>query len=272
MNLLSLLAGAVIGISLGMTGGGGATFGVPLLVYGLGLGPRDAVAVSLAAVGITSLIGFLHRWKSGQVEIPTGLLFAAAGMIGAPLGSRFAAAIPESILMSLFGGLMVAVAVMLWRKASQTVQVLDGQPDPDSLDAPTCRRKDDGTLILNSPCAMLLSMVGVLTGILSGMFGVGGGFIIVPALLFFSGMSMYRAVGTSLLVIALVSGSGFVSQVFAGRSIPFELTLTFVVGGVSGLFVGQQIAAKLSPKRLQKSFAVAILGVAVFVILKNILA
>ena len=94
MVLLSLLAGAVIGIALGMTGGGGATLGVPLLVYGLGLGTREAVAISLAAVGITSLIGFFHRWRTGQVEIPTGLLFAVAGMLGAPIGSSVATNIP----------------------------------------------------------------------------------------------------------------------------------------------------------------------------------
>ena len=272
MVLLSLLAGAVIGIALGMTGGGGATLGVPLLVYGLGLGTREAVAISLAAVGITSLIGFFHRWRTGQVEIPTGLLFAVAGMLGAPIGSSVATNIPEWLLMSLFGGLMMLVAVLLWRQASRHVQPASGLPDPDSLDAPTCRRKEDGSLILNSPCAALLSMVGLLTGFLSGMFGVGGGFVIVPALIFFSGMSVHRAIGTSLMVIALVSSSGVASQVIAGRSIPLAITPLFVIGGVAGLFAGQRIAARLSPKKLQKTFAIAILGIAAFVITKNLLA
>lgn len=270
MSPLSLIFGAVVGLSLGLTGGGGAIFAVPLLVFGLGVPTREAVGISLAAVGATSLVGFLDRWRLGQIETHTGLLFAGAGMIGAPIGSWIAGLIPEALLLSLFAGLMVLVAVRLWQQASRPMNVTEVCPTTADQDGPACRRDAAGTLILNSRCAVLLLIVGVLTGILSGLFGVGGGFVIVPALVLFSGMSIHRAVGTSLMVIALVSVSGVSAFLWAGRIIPPGITGLFVLGGVAGLFAGQRIGKQLSGPALQKVFAAAILLVAAFVIVRNL--
>lgn len=272
MTPLSLVFGAVVGFSLGLTGGGGAIFAVPLLVYGLAVPMREAVGVSLAAVGATSFVGFLHRWKLGQVELRTGLLFAAAGMLGAPAGTWIAGHVSEALLLTLFAGLMVVVAIRLWQQASRPVFESKGCPTPNELDGPTCQRDASGELRLNSRCVMLLLLVGTLTGLLSGVFGVGGGFVIVPALVLFSGMSIHRAVGTSLMVMALVSVSGIVSQLWTGRVIPPAVTALFVVGGIAGLFAGQQIGRRLSGPILQKVFVVAILVVAAFVIARNISA
>jgi uncharacterized membrane protein YfcA len=119
---------------------------------------------------------------------------------------------------------------------------------------------------------MLLLLLGVITGVLSGMFGVGGGFIIVPALVLFSGMSMHRAVGTSLLVVALVSGSGLTSQWMAGTRLDGNVTVLFVAGGLLGLFLGQSIASKMKAETLQHVFAVAIILVAFFVVARNVSA
>lgn len=272
MLWLSLIFGAVVGLSLGLTGGGGAIFAVPLLVYGLGVDAREAIAISLAAVGATSLVGFLHRWKLGQVEIRTGLLFAVAGMVGAPVGTWIAGFLPETVLLLSFAGLMVIVAVRLWQQASHPFLPGPACPTPEHMDGPTCQRDAAGVLILNSRCAVLLLIVGVLTGVLSGVFGVGGGFVIVPALVLFSGMSIHRAAGTSLMVIALVSVSGVASQLWAGRAIAPVVTALFVFGGIAGLFAGQQIGRRLSGPSLQKVFVVAILAVAVFVIIRNLSA
>lgn len=272
MASLSLVFGAVVGLSLGLTGGGGAIFAVPLLVYGLGVDAREAIAVSLAAVGATSFVGFLHRWKLGEVELRTGLLFAAAGMLGAPAGAWIAGLIPEAALMLLFAGLMIVVAIQLWRQASRPRVEIQACPAPDEQDGPTCRRDAAGVLLLNSRCAALLLVAGASTGVLSGLFGVGGGFVIVPALVLFSGMSIHRAVGTSLLAIALVSASGVASQMWAGRAISPVVTILFVVGGIAGLFAGQRIGRRLSGPALQKVFVVAILAVAAFVIIRNIRA
>ena len=163
MSPLSLILGAVVGLSLGLTGGGGAIFAVPLLVYGLGVPIRDAVGISLAAVGATSLVGFLHRWRLGQVEIRTGLLFAVAGMLGAPIGSWIAGLLPETLLLSLFAGLMVIVAIRLWQQASRPATETTTCPTPDHVDGPTCQRDAAGALILTSRCSVLLLIVGVLT-------------------------------------------------------------------------------------------------------------
>ncbi len=267
---LSLIFGLVVGLSLGLTGGGGAIFAVPLLVYGLGVPAREAVGISLAAVGATSLIGFLQRWRLGQVEIGTGLLFAIAGMVGAPVGSWIAGRLPETLLLLLFAGLMLIVAIRMWQRspAAASVETLPAQEN--STSEGTCRRDETGTLILTSPCALLLLAVGLLTGLLAGLFGVGGGFVIVPALILFSNMSIHRAVGTSLMVIALVSASGVTAHVMAGRDIPLDITGLFLLGGLAGLFTGQMISTRLSGTVLQRVFVIAILAVAGYVLLQNL--
>lgn len=270
MLWLSLIFGALVGLSLGLTGGGGAIFAVPLLVYGLGVPTREAVGISLAAVGATSLVGFLHRWRLGQVELRTGLLFAVAGMVGAPIGSWIAGLLSDAMLLSLFAGLMVVVAIRLWQQASRPANEAAMCPTNSPADGPSCQRDATGALILNSRCAALLLIVGVLTGILSGLFGVGGGFVIVPALVLFSGMAIHRAVGTSLMVISLVSVSGVASHLWVGRAIAPDITGLFVVGGIAGLFAGQSIGRRLSGPVLQKVFVVAILAVAAFVIVRNL--
>lgn len=270
MSALSALFGAVVGLSLGLTGGGGAIFAVPLLVFGLRVPPREAVAISLAAVGATSLVGFLHRWRLGEVELRTGLLFAVAGSVGAPVGTWLGGLLPDTMLLFAFAALMVIVAVRLWQQTSRPTNQAVACPPAETEDAPTCRRDASGALILTSQCAALLLIVGVATGILSGLFGVGGGFVIVPALILFSGMSIHRAVGTSLMIIALVSVSGITSQLWAGRTISPELTALFIVGGMVGLFAGQRIGRRLSGPALQKVFVFAILAVAAFVIVRNL--
>ena len=271
MPWISLIFGAIVGLSLGLTGGGGAIFAVPMLVYGLSVAPREAVGISLAAVGATSFVGFLQRWKSSQVEIRTGLLFAVAGMVGAPIGSWLAGLIPEPVLLAMFAVLMLVVAFRMWSKAVSDANVVAAAcpvANPDE-DGPSCRRDAQGALLLTSKCARLLLLVGLLTGVLSGLFGVGGGFVIVPALVLFSGMAMHRAVGTSLLVVTLVSISAVGSHLYAGRTIPIELTLLFITGGAGGMLVGNLLSRRISGPVLQKGFAVAIVAVAAFVLYRT---
>ena len=272
--LLTLLFGGIVGFSLGLTGGGGAIFAVPLLVYGLGVAPREAVGISLAAVGVTSFVGFLGRWRARKVEIRTGLVFAVAGMLGAPVGAWLSGLISETVLLALFAMLMLVVALRMWSKASEPA--IAGLPvacstEAADVDGPACRRDINGNLLLTSRCAWLLAAVGIVTGVLSGLFGVGGGFVIVPALVLFSGMAIHHAVGTSLLVITLVSISGIASHLFAGRTISVETTALFVVGGVAGLLLGNLAGRRLSGAALQKVFAGAIVAVAIFVIVRTVL-
>ena len=275
MFALALAFGTAVGFSLGLTGGGGSIIAVPLLVYGLTLPTRQAVGVSLAAVGSTALAGAVHRLWRGEVEVRTGLLFAVAGMLGAPLGSFIGRRMPETQTLMLFAALMVAVAVQMWRKAARrpeeaAVVRSPTRTRPEEAGGVACRRDPAGRLTMTSRCATVMAAAGIATGVLSGLFGVGGGFVIVPALVLFSGMGIHRAVATSLLVIALVSASGVASSLLSQQSLPPELTLLFVAGGVAGLALGTVVAHRLSPVGLQKIFAAVIVAVAAFVIVKNV--
>lgn len=269
MALLAIFLGAIVGFSLGLTGGGGAIFAIPLLVYGLAIGPSEAVGISLASVGAMSGLGLAGRWRTGHVEPKTGLIFAAAGMLGTPIGSWAAGQIAPELLLLLFAGLMLVVAARMWIGAHSAAPLLASRPEVDGA-GPTCRRDPAGVLKLTSHCAGLLVVVGLGTGILAGLFGVGGGFVIVPALIVFSGMSIHNAVGTSLLVITLVSFAGVASHLLMGRSISLPTTLLFVVGGSTGMALGILASYRLSGAVLQRAFALAIVAVALFVISKSV--
>lgn len=265
MGWLALSFGLLIGVALGLTGGGGSIFAVPLLVYGLEVPAREAVTISLAAVGLTALVGAVQRWRAGLVEVRTGLLFAAAGMFGAPLGAGLAERLPDAVLLTLFALLMLMVAARMWRKAAAAPPLA-----AEAAEGPACRRDPTGRLHLTSRCALLLTGVGVGTGVLSGLFGVGGGFVIVPALVIFSGMGIHRAVSTSLLVIALVSASGLSTHLWAGRNCSLELVGLFAAGGVGGMLVGTALVRRLSGPALQRGFAVAMVAVAAYMIVRNL--
>ena len=266
----AVAAGGLVGLSLGLTGGGGAIFAVPLLVYWLGVDPKTAVSISLVTVAVTALVGAVERWWYGQLELPTGLLFAAAGMVAAPLGSWLGTLVPPSVLLAAFAVLMLVIAARMWLKASDNVERLS----PASLDAgsgPACRRDPEGKLRMTSRCATVLTSVGLAVGVLSGLFGVGGGFLIVPALVTFASMGVPRAVGTSLLVMTLVGTAAVASQIIAGRGIPADVTTGFVAGSIPGLFAGSFIGRRLTGPLLARIFAVAIVCVAAFVIAKTVL-
>jgi uncharacterized protein len=268
MEILTIICGALVGFSLGLTGGGGAIFAVPLLVYVLGVVAREAVGVSLLAVGVTSLVGFVQRAWRGMVEFPTGLLFALAGMAGAPAGAQLADWIPEPLLLGLFAVLMLVVAGRMWWKAADSRVHLPVITDENA--GPTCRRDPEGKLRITSPCAALLVVVGLGSGVLAGMFGVGGGFIIVPALVTFSGMGIQRAIGTSLLIITLISASGTTSHLLSGKGLPLATAGWFTAGSIAGLLLGSWLAQRLAGSTLQKMFAGAIVVVAIYVIVRTV--
>jgi uncharacterized membrane protein YfcA len=269
MIALALAFGSLVGFSLGLTGGGGAIFAVPLLVYGLQLSTREAVGVSLITVSATAIVGFVQRLRRRVVEIPTGLLFAVAGAATAPLGTWLSRQMSEAVLLGLFGALMLVIASRMWIKASRDEPSTACVPLDENA-GPTCRRDPQGELHLTSRCALFLAVVGLVVGVLTGLFGVGGGFIIVPALVTFSGMGMERAIGTSLLVIALVGLSGIVSHFVGGDAVPANLAVWFLAGSLGGMLGGTAVGKRLAGRRLQQVFAVLIVGVAVYVIARNL--
>lgn len=272
MSGWGLVFGGLVGFALGMTGGGGSILAVPLLVYGLAIAPQEAVGISLAAVGMTALVGAVARIRTGEVEIGTGVTFALAGMLGAPLGTWIATILPEHVLLLSFAGLMLVVAVRMWRRSSHRPEAAAGKESGDEphVARRRCERDAAGHLRLDTRCGATLIGLGLTTGVLSGLFGVGGGFVVVPALVLFTGMGIHHAVATSLLVIALVSAAGVTSHVVAGQSVSLAVSGLFVVGGLVGLWLGQRAGKRLAGPQLQKLFAAAIVMVAVFVISQNI--
>ena len=259
---LALFFGVIIGLALGLTGGGGSVFAIPLLVFGLGMKMHEAVTLSLAAVALVALIGALNAAKNQLVEFRAGGILAVAGMIAAPAGVLLANRLDETTLLIAFGLLVIIVALVMWLKAGGDSGVVRADfigSNPEAGGAVCQFDPENPGLRLTAPCSMVLAVTGIVTGTLSGLFGVGGGFVIVPALTFVTQLTIHRAVATSLLVIALIGGSGVISAIIAGRQIPLPLAAVFIAGGIIGLFAGQRLARRLAGATLQKAFAAAIL-------------
>ena len=270
--LLSLLFGLIVGFALGLTGGGGSIFAVPLLVYGLGVPAREAVVISLAAVGATALGGGLARLRTGEAELRTAVIFGLSGIIGAPLGAWLNPRLPETALLAGFALLMLVVATRMWQQASrrpEEIRILWAGGDPDAATAgPTCRYSPTGQLQFTSRCAARLALAGSATGLLSGLFGVGGGFLIVPALILIALLPMRRAVATSLWVIAIISAMGLLSHVIAGHRLDVGITAGFVLGGLGGMVLGIAVGRRSAGPALQKLFAGMIVMVAGFMLVR----
>lgn len=266
---MSIALGVLVGLALGLTGGGGSIFAVPLLVFGLGVAPLQAVTVSLAAVSATAAFGALGAMRAGLVELRAALIFAVGGVMAAPLGVHAAGAVPERAVLGGFAVLMCLVAMLMWVRAgaapeSTAVTRSDFVPGVGEDRGPVCRIADDRRLRLTAPCGVALTVVGAATGLLSGFFGVGGGFVIVPALSFVTQLGIHRAVATSLFVITLIGASGVASAWFVGREIPAVLTGFFLVGGLIGMTAGRSVASRVAGPTLQKVFAVAMLATGCF--------
>lgn len=257
-TILSLIFGLLVGLSLGLTGGGGSIFAVPLLLYGLSIPVGTAMGLSLATVGVTAGFGAVLRWIHGEVEWRLGFLFALAGMFTAPLGTSLGRMIPPTFLLAAFAMLMLFVGWRMWNSSNDS----HGKPS-------RCVLKEGEQGSLGWECYLRLGSGGVVAGVLSGLFGVGGGFIIVPVLLFVTGMSIHRAVATSLMVIFLISISGVTAHVLHGQLFPMPLSLLFIGGGFGGMLLGSQLRAKLSGASLQRIFAVGMWITAVWMLAKN---
>lgn len=256
-SLLSLAYGLLVGASLGLTGGGGSIFAVPLLIYGLSVPVGTAMGLSLATVGLTAGFGALLRLSHGEVELKAGMLFALGGMLTAPLGTTVGRHVPAGLLLSAFALLMGYVGFRMWRGGSE-----NGAAPPSR-----CVARGPGTF--GPECYLRLGSGGAVAGLLSGLFGVGGGFIVVPVLLFVTGMTIHRAVATSLLVIFLISVSGVVAHVLHGQLFPMPLSLHFMGGGFAGMLLGSALRSRVHGNTLQRLFAAGMWLVALWMLLRN---
>jgi uncharacterized membrane protein YfcA len=237
-GIVSLVAATVLalaaGASLGLLGGGGSVLIVPILVYVAGLGPRDAVATSLLVVGATSVAALVPHARAGRVKLRTGAIFGASSMAGAFVAGSMSSLVPPSLLLAGLAVVMIATAGAMLRG----------------------RR---GTPIAE-PDAAKLALRGVAVGGLTGLLGAGGGFLIVPALVLFGGISMGEAVGTSLLVIAMNSLAGLVAHLSAGSSVDPTLAVAITSSAVLGSVIGASLVGKCRPESLREAFGGLVLA------------
>ena len=267
--LLAIASGATVGVALGLTGGGGSIFAMPLLIYVLGLPPVSAVPVSLAAVALTAFMGAVLASRDDLPVWPAAATFGLGGIFGAPAGIFLARGLDEQIIVGGFAVLALAVGSLMWWRSSRypgeagAVRAGPAPADP----AGACRLAEDGKLRFTAPCGVVLSLAGAGTGILSGVFGVGGGFVIVPVLGAVTQMGIHRAVATSLVALSAIGFAGAGSAMLSG-DFAWGVLLPFVAGGGAGMAVGRAVAARLAGPRLQKLFAVAIVLVAAFMAIK----
>lgn len=245
MIVLALALSLLIGVSLGLLGGGGSILTLPILVYVLGVDPKAAIAMSLFVVGVTSAVGSVAHARAGRVELRTGLVFAATAMAGAYAGGRVAHHLPSTLLLAAFGVIMLVTSAAMMRG----------------------RRADGGAA--KPPQALKVLAIGAAVGVVSGLVGAGGGFLIVPALALFGGMTMPRAVGTSLVVIALQSFAGLAGHL-GHTELDWTLTGLITAAAIAGSFAGARASRRISPDALRRGFAWFVLAMALFLLGKQI--
>ncbi len=273
VSVLVVACGTAVGFSLGLTGGGGGILAVPLLVYGLGIPSNEAIGVSTFSVGCAALSGVIRRLYRGTVELRIGLFLAMGSMIGGPLGRNLGADMPPWLLMSLLSILMVLVAHRMWTRSNATMHKsasANGHRRLKAWIAGVCQRDADGKMPLTFACVGVFLCVGLAIGVMAGMFGIGGGFLIVPTLVILGRMPMHAAIGTALLVIFLTSSSVVASIVWRDDPMAWNLALQFSLGGLFGMQIGTMLARRLSSAHLQRIFAIVIVVVAVITIVKTV--
>ena len=248
MLILGYALAALIGLSLGLMGGGGSILTVPIFVYVLSFDPKLAIAMSLPVVGITSLVGAFGHWRAGNVELKAAAMFGVVAMVAAYIGARLAVFLTGAVQLSLLAIIMLAAAISMFMNARRSPSVVSATDGPASF--------------------KLLLPVALCVGLVTGLVGVGGGFLIVPALVLLGRISMKQAVGTSLLVIAMNCASGFVG--YAGRvDIPWRFVLGFTAVAVVGILVGAQLVKYVSQRVLKQAFSVFLILMGTVILIQN---
>ncbi|WP_017905500.1 sulfite exporter TauE/SafE family protein [Pseudomonas asplenii] len=255
MNEAMLLGsglGMLIGAILALTGAGGGILAVPLLVFGLGLSMVQAAPIGLLAVGLAAAVGALLGLRQGIVRYRAAGFIAGIGILLTPVGLWLAHRLPNEPLALGFAVVMVYACARIFNKARHELE--HGQPAPRAEFLPCVLNPLQGRLRWTLPCARALTITGMLSGLLSGLLGVGGGFVIIPALTRYTNLDSKSIVATSLAVIALVSTGSVVTATLSGV-MHWSVGAPFAAGAVVGLVLGRQVAGRLAGPRLQQLFA-----------------
>ena len=249
MIALTIGLSVLVGVALGLLGGGGSILMVPLLAYVAGMDAKAAIATSLLVVGVTSLVGVISHARAGRVQWRVGLIFGVAGMLGAYLGGLLARFIPGTVLLIGFAVMMALTAVAMLRPRAQA---------------------DDGASSNSSKLPVLKILIeGLVVGLVTGLVGAGGGFLVVPALVLMGGLSMPAAVGTSLLVIGMKSFAGLAGYLTSVQ-IDWNLALMVTGAAVVGALIGARLTGIVDPDSLRKGFGWFVLVMASVIVIQEV--
>ncbi len=264
--LLASPLGFLIGISLGALGGGGSILAVPALVYAAGQTPKHATTTSLVLVALTALIGIVPHWRARRVRFAAGTIFGLAGIGGSLLGSHWNKAADPNVLLLAFSGLMMIAAYGMWRRARTTPKVAPHLSVGAAVVSPAA-----ATIRIEPMTALKVIIAGTIVGFLTGFFGVGGGFVIVPALVLALGFTMPEAIGTSLLVITINSAVALTTRLQAG-SIEWGTVIPFTIASLLGVILGSRLASTRDSTSLQRWFVGLLIVVAIYTAVRSGLA
>ncbi len=254
MAVKSVISGALVGFTLGVIGGGGSILAVPLLVYFVGYTrhPHTAIGTTAVAVAVNALIAAVPHIRAKTVQFRVGAYFALAGILGAALGSKLGLMVQGQHLLLLFALLMIVISVLMWRRGDRRTEEIQS-----------------GGVVRFSLARVVGT--GFAVGAASGFFGIGGGFLIVPGLIMSAGLSMIAAVGTSLLSVFAFGATTAVQYALAGK-IDFPVALLFIVGGLLGGGLGAAAGRRIGSTRLNRVFAVAVVVIAIYMIVRQVSA
>lgn len=252
MTVLGFALAVVIGLSLGLLGGGGSILTVPVLVYILQHSVKQAVPMSLVVVGTTSLFGVLSHHRARNIRWDAALAFGPAAVIGAFAGGKLGLAVSSRLQLTVFAILMLAAAVSMYVGPGFWMR---GAAGPEA--AETAPRR---------PLALIV-ILGALVGVITGLVGIGGGFLYVPALVLLGGLSMHQAVGTSLFLIVLSCASGLASYLGA-VDLPWARTAGFTALAIVGVLAGSTVVTRVSQRALRRAFAMLLVVMGVLVLVK----
>ena len=273
---MSLFLGVIVGAVLGLTGAGGSILAVPLLMAGLGWTLPQAAPVALLAVCASATFGTVVAWDVTHVRYRAAALMGVAALFTAPLGLTVASLLPLPVLTALFAVVLGYVGARMLRQAIRApaeAAIVRATVSGDGAQAGGrwIKVSEKGRIVWNEVTFAAVAAIGGLTGFVAGMLGVGGGFVIVPALRYASGLSMHSAVATSLLAVALISAVAAAGAAVQGVPIDWAAAAPFVVGALLGMLAGRKLAPRIAGPRLQQVFAVIMLVVAAGLFVKAVI-
>ena len=267
MDILAILAGAATGMVLGLFGSGGSIIALPALMYLLHVEPKSAIAMSLGVVAVTATFSAYDHWRRSNVDVRVALVFGAFGVAGTFAGAKLGVVTPVVVQLTLFALVMYAAA---WRMLKRQAAVASPAAGGGVVVTGGGTAALGGCQDFFSPCMGHIALHGIGVGVLTGLVGVGGGFLIVPALVLLSGIPMRQAVGTSLAIVAAKSYAGFAGYM-GGVPVDYTLMGWFTLVTVMGSFLGTRLASCLSQELLKRGFAVFLVFVASYILLKSVI-